>query len=729
MAVRPDTTTKKAAPIPASSDADLEQYGVWIKAEPQDILEESEAVPPAASDFDLPEETPSSMSGTFLTEDEEKLLGSFEELGAEGLAGSEEFNPGIPDVEGLPPLEDFELPSEEETGTEIEELGASTIDISLDDLDARPEILPDTPIDMSTVKGLGSEAPKPAEAESAGKKPLEEAVIEDVSAEFLDMGEEGAQAAGQGTDVTAEFLGTEEFHPAPAASPEPEPEFESIDMDLHFDDTLPGGQGGAFSGEPGFEAVSEFDDFLQETERKEEPAFSPERFDDVSAVEKDLAEPSPEPPQAHRRPTAPVPSETSLQTDLLSKIAEELSSIRNELVTLKSQIGAMKIEVMEAQPAAEPEERKQQPAGGFFDEEEDETIALTGDELDNILNTADFTEENAEAPSELIEETILPESGEYLQQAEEPAIEEIRLEPSAMASEAIEEEPISDIEMLAEEGGRHLTPAPEDTSYLEEPLPNEEPLDLSEIPLHEESLADEASLDLNMEPEDVEPLPEIVEELPVVEGASEPSLSPEILEDITLGMPTSAEYAEEPIAEVEAAEPLPEIEEMDFGEINLAEEKESGPYEEVEELSPIEEELTPFEMHEAEEAELEARIAEKTVKPAEPVRLHPDEIPTSLDDSFFVGSPSEVSAEPVEELPGIEELAPAAEPETGISLKEAPVPAPKGSDTDRLKDEIRGVLSYLDKLLESLPESKIDEFAHSEYFDTYKKLFEELGLV
>ena len=39
------------------------------------------------------------------------------------------------------------------------------------------------------------------------------------------------------------------------------------------------------------------------------------------------------------------------------------------------------------------------------------------------------------------------------------------------------------------------------------------------------------------------------------------------------------------------------------------------------------------------------------------------------------------------------------------------------------------MLSYLDKLLDSLPEDKIEEFANSEYSDTHKKLFEELGLV
>jgi hypothetical protein len=45
------------------------------------------------------------------------------------------------------------------------------------------------------------------------------------------------------------------------------------------------------------------------------------------------------------------------------------------------------------------------------------------------------------------------------------------------------------------------------------------------------------------------------------------------------------------------------------------------------------------------------------------------------------------------------------------------------------KQELRTVLSYMDKLLESLPEEKIEEFAKSEHFDAYKKLFEELGLV
>ena len=45
-----------------------------------------------------------------------------------------------------------------------------------------------------------------------------------------------------------------------------------------------------------------------------------------------------------------------------------------------------------------------------------------------------------------------------------------------------------------------------------------------------------------------------------------------------------------------------------------------------------------------------------------------------------------------------------------------------------LKKDIKSVLLYMDQLLENLPEDKIIEFAKSDEFTTYKKLFSELGL-
>ena len=47
---------------------------------------------------------------------------------------------------------------------------------------------------------------------------------------------------------------------------------------------------------------------------------------------------------------------------------------------------------------------------------------------------------------------------------------------------------------------------------------------------------------------------------------------------------------------------------------------------------------------------------------------------------------------------------------------------------DELQDDLKRLLVYLDRLLESLPEAKIDEFAGSEYFDLYRKIFDHFDL-
>jgi hypothetical protein len=70
-----------------------------------------------------------------------------------------------------------------------------------------------------------------------------------------------------------------------------------------------------------------------------------------------------------------------------------------------------------------------------------------------------------------------------------------------------------------------------------------------------------------------------------------------------------------------------------------------------------------------------------------------------------------------------------------ISLPETSSAKIAGADAEdvdipaNFKSELKSVLSYMDRLLESLPEDKIEEFAKSEYFDSYKKIFKELGLV
>jgi len=48
--------------------------------------------------------------------------------------------------------------------------------------------------------------------------------------------------------------------------------------------------------------------------------------------------------------------------------------------------------------------------------------------------------------------------------------------------------------------------------------------------------------------------------------------------------------------------------------------------------------------------------------------------------------------------------------------------------SDSIKKDLRNVLSVIDELLEALPEKKIREFAKSEHFLVYRKLFQDLGL-
>ena len=62
----------------------------------------------------------------------------------------------------------------------------------------------------------------------------------------------------------------------------------------------------------------------------------------------------------------------------------------------------------------------------------------------------------------------------------------------------------------------------------------------------------------------------------------------------------------------------------------------------------------------------------------------------------------------------------------------APAPSPVIAGQivpDETLADLKKLLGYLDKLLESLPEDKIDGFARSEYFELYRKIFEFFDLV
>ncbi|MCQ2604510.1 MAG: hypothetical protein MJ215_05655 [Spirochaetia bacterium] len=78
-----------------------------------------------------------------------------------------------------------------------------------------------------------------------------------------------------------------------------------------------------------------------------------------------------------------------------------------------------------------------------------------------------------------------------------------------------------------------------------------------------------------------------------------------------------------------------------------------------------------------------------------------------------------------EDVSDLPEALPADEREEEADIKKKE----SEPESEDLKEEVRSVLAYLDQLLESLPDSKIQEFAHSRQFVTYRKLFQKLELI
>ncbi|MDR1863745.1 MAG: hypothetical protein LBQ67_07490 [Treponema sp.] len=511
--------------------------------------------------------------------------------------------------------------------------------------------------------------------------------------------------------------------------------------------------------EPDFSDFTESLDLIQsgeETgaeEKAEDPGFVEAL--PVDAGDETGAEPAAEALQApalpvggENSPEGTNPSTQELSTRLLMKIADELAAIRVELSTFKNELAALKTK-------SAPAEAGETQNHGFFDEEDDEKIALTGDELDNILNTADFTEEAgtdaAEEPGDAAEtgglslddiagdldldlsleekEPDEPGSAAGIDQSagsgeapahqaplpEEPIEFDIALNEGEddlsleiPLDEAVpedlsgwEDKDSEDLRRIGEEGVQPMTAAPEaeDAGFLED-----DPLAAAQF--------DEDSLDFSNAVIDEPDLSGEIQENPL----QEPSLENISLEDISLD-------------DISIDLELDEAISLDEGEEDIGETAEIG----EDETGGIEEIGIP-------EKEIEFAIPDESFGTGEE---ESEESSAGLSDLALIPEGFVVEAEN-SRVPaageGEEVFSEAAEPETTGSddavleaetIEETLSPVPEEGEAipSHLKQELKTVLSYMDQLLESLPDEKIEEFAKSEYFDTYKKLFQELGLV
>ena len=750
---------------------ELDSYGVWVKRAPQDASEE-------ALDLDLPDfsdfqetadqtgiieeqndnEVPVADQDSSVTDENGEI--SIDDFVTDGFTDPNEAyapsSPNPPEQDGELSLDDFmeggfEAPSEGSTDSES---ASESDEVSLDDFldgdfsdgsgaSSSDEISIDDFLDDDSVSSA-----KQKEDDITNDEPL------DIDVDFTESEEDAVPT----TEITEEneseneesfaddddmFDSIEKIETASepeAETPVTESNIELEDVSLddfnleESDDATAAALGASINSSvsSGEETVS-LDSFGIDSSSEEMPAGTgssrkQQTVDyELAITEEDNVQSAPvidEIKSDSVTQNKEETTETTVNNELLEKIVSDLSGLKDEINSLKNDLAELKekntldnissgqndgeqpaeseIELpVQSEPAEEP--------GGFFNsDEEDDTIALSGDELSNIVSNADFTEETAEPDTqydESTEETVteeqpeqeLPEdfSADFSNDTPFGGIEDTVIpdeEPDTGLSmdineEILEEPNLDDIETNADIPEEIEIPKVDDIAETQD----EEPA-LDDILVESSStdFMDSVTDSTNMQPdiEITEPVePELAEE--------EAAITKEEADDITSEYSADTAENTEPVLDEDAALELPEESSSDAE--NTAEESTDDIFNEtaIEDAQHTQDAMMNDIMNEA--PSVDNALSEENVD-----YLSKDNTVLSDDEAAVAESEPEPSAETEQ-----------------TDTSDLP------SD---IKEDVKSVLLYMDQLLENLPEDKIMEFAKSEQFTTYKKLFNELGL-
>ena len=472
-----------------------------------------------------------------------------------------------------------------------------------------------------------------------------------------------------------------------------------------------------------------------------------------------------------------------------------------------------------------PEKNEDSSNGFFGTDDEDETIALSGDELNNIMITADFAEteetvENNEAvydadtetesvtepssesekteespfdfpitdnletesagtsdsfelPSEESEETVSEDFSEIdtsfdnLESPEEdividetisePVLEDISINDSA-------EEPSTDDITLPDESelndasieikSDETEPTDENNSAIDATFTDDNPFGAinetaMNIPVEEsdsglsieensENLAepDFDSLE-NQEIETEITIPK-VDEISENENPSAPeddilveSSNDDFMDSVAESeMVITQSEATEPACEnIDVEENIDVVEEIpDTVDISSEIETTELSAEEVSNVEPFNDSIDNFDSMLDSEKDISEQLSDENVdylkSDENVIESDMENMSSAINESETLSESmiSNIDATMEDPFPPIESV---IDHDERVEKQEAPSDTLISID---LKNDIKSVLLYMDQLLENLPEEKIMEFAKSEQFGTYKRLFNELGL-
>ena len=444
----------------------------------------------------------------------------------------------------------------------------------------------------------------------------------------------------------------------------------------------------------------------------------------------------------------------NVSTQLLKQIVADLSGLKSEINTLKSEFEELKSrdfsETQSRSKNTEPDvievPEEEENTGFFSGRDEDETIALSGDELNNIMQTADFSDDELAMPesSDEVVEDSPEESGSQMDSFDIP-------EESAVQEKT--EDSFTDFTDTAEADTENSSSV-EDLSktqpaqQTEETVINEDKtLDGADTLTQgttEESFSEPATIE---EPDVVDESEHFTDDEPFSAITEDEIVIPEEEHDSGLSLDVESETLEEP--------ELNDIDTMNIPqEISIPKVDDVGETEETSDETKVDDILVESSstdlMNSVKESTLES-TAEDIVEPVEETsvseeveNIEDDDDKTEEDPAVTTnGSSDPLFDEIMAEEPSIsetlskesvdylaEEEIVKDNPQTQENpSEESNEETPESTDIPSdLKSDIKSVLLYMDQLLENLPEEKIMEFAKSEQFVTYKKLFAELGL-
>jgi pilus assembly protein FimV len=390
-----------------------------------------------------------------------------------------------------------------------------------------------------------------------------------------------------------------------------------------------------------------------------------------------------------------------------------------------------------------------------LDSEGNETIALSTDELDDILSEAEIVQEkpskkaqkeSKEAPETVEEEVDIPVTEEEfditgeIDELTPEDLENIELEESEIESFSRElEEELGDeinlpedqleeeVEVVTdEELGEELESIDVDELALEtdQDSSTEEVVDIDALLETEGEGIDLESLDLGGETaeEALEEPPTLGEEEPEVALETDEAFKEagiEVIEDESVSLD---EIDLEDIEELAVGDELPS-EGEEAGELNL---------EELVDVESLEEEDLGIEGTLEDLETIEELTAEETLEDLGDVEELPEE--PAIGELELSEEEEKILSEDFDLTAGIEEeedVVTVTGEELDTLGEEEPYHAPRGGGSPvdaALLNDITTILKFMDTLLGDLPDDKIKEFAQSEYFPLYKEVFEKLNL-